>query len=179
VNQQEFFRRVLETLEQFQIPYMVVGSVGAMLHGRPRLTNDVDVVVELERAKIAGIITSFPLPEFYVPPAQVIHTELDRRGSFNIIHAETGSKVDLIIRKDTPHGREEFLRRRREPFAPGFDCMSARPEDVIIGKLRYYKQGGSEKHLQDISGMLEVSGDQIDMDYLRNWALETGLQGRA
>jgi hypothetical protein len=47
VNQEAFFGMVLHALERCGIPYMVAGSVAAMLYGEPRLTNDMDVVVEM------------------------------------------------------------------------------------------------------------------------------------
>ena len=42
----------------------------------------------------------------------------------------------------------------------------ARPEDVILSKMQYYKEGGSEKHLRDIAGMLKISGENIDFGYI-------------
>jgi len=53
--------------------------------------------------------------------------------------------------------------------------VAARPEDVILGKMWYYAEGGSDKHLRDITGMLRISGDQIDRDDIRNWADKLGL----
>ncbi len=47
--------------------------------------------------------------------------------------------------------------------------MAASPEDVIISKMRYYQEGGSEKHLRDITGVLRVQGDRIDRDYIAQW----------
>jgi hypothetical protein len=51
----------------------------------------------------------------------------------------------------------------------------ASPEDVIIGKMLYYREGGSEKHLRDITGILKVSGDQVDRAYVARWAAELGV----
>jgi hypothetical protein len=46
----------------------------------------------------------------------------------------------------------------------------ASPEDVILKKLVYYREGGSEKHLRDIAGVLKVQGAQLDREYLYQWA---------
>ena len=51
----------------------------------------------------------------------------------------------------------------------------ARPEDVIVGKMVYYQEGGSEKHLRDITGILMVSGDDVDREYVAGWAERLGL----
>jgi len=48
--------------------------------------------------------------------------------------------------------------RRKLRILPDRDVFVARPEDVILSKMQYYREGGSEKHLRDITGMLKVSG---------------------
>ena len=51
----------------------------------------------------------------------------------------------------------------------------APPECVIVRKLEFYREGGSEKHLRDIRSMLAVSGDQIDRKELDEWIRARGL----
>jgi hypothetical protein len=46
---------------------------------------------------------------------------------------------------------------------------------VIIGKMLYYQEGGSEKHLRDIAGMLRVGGGLVDRAYIEKWARELGV----
>jgi len=175
VRQQEFFERVVRGLESLGIPYMVTGSVGAMLYGEPRLTNDMDVVVELPAEAVLRFLALFPPPEFYTPARETMRTEIGRRGQFNVIHSGSGSKVDFIIRKDTAFAREEFARRQVSAFSEGLDCRSATPEDIVLSKLMSYREGGSEKHLRDIGGILRVSDDRIDMTYLAKWVAVLGL----
>jgi hypothetical protein len=50
----------------------------------------------------------------------------------------------------------------------------APPEYVIVRKLEYFREGGSEKHLRDIRSMLNVSGDQIDRSILDDWIARQG-----
>jgi hypothetical protein len=54
--------------------------------------------------------------------------------------------------------------------------MLAPPEYVIIRKLEYYREGGSEEHLRDIRSMLAVSGGQLDRPSLAEWIERRGLQ---
>jgi hypothetical protein len=97
----ELFVRPLNDLG---IRYLVSGSVAAMLYGEPRVTHDIDLVVFLRHNDIARLPTAFPPPEFYVPPPEVIGAETSReRGSFNIIHADSGLKADLYMA-----GRDEM-----------------------------------------------------------------------
>jgi hypothetical protein len=79
-------------LNRFGFRYVVSDSVAAILYGEPRLTNDVDFVVFLWQADIVRLQEAFPSPEFYVPPPEVISSEIARptKGQFNVIHADTG-----------------------------------------------------------------------------------------
>lgn len=92
------------------------------------------------------------------------------RGQFNVIHPGSGNKVDFMIARDDAWGKSQFTRRVRKLILPDRETYVAAPEDVILGKLWYYHEGGSEKHLRDIVGMLQVSEDEIDRSYITHWA---------
>ena len=98
-----------------------------------------------------------------------------RRSQFNIIHSHSGSKIDVIIQKDTPFDRSRFARTRIIMSAQRFGAKFASPEDVILKKLEYYREGGSEKHLRDIASMLRISAGEIDRSYIEQWAATLGL----
>lgn len=169
MNQHEFFEHVLRELERLQVPYMVAGSVGAMIHSRPRLTVDMDVIVDLEPAKAVELSAAFDEPGYYLTPLESIEKEIERRGMFNLLHSSSGAKVDFILRKETPHAHEEFRRRTLQPFSDQFRAHAATPEDIMLGKLRYFREGGSEKHLGDIRSILDVRGDSLDFEYIESW----------
>ena len=175
MTQREFFEKVLRDLESLQIPYMVTGSIASMMYGEPRLTIDLDVVIELDPSRIDALSASFPAPDFYFPPAEFVHDYVRRRGQFSILHVKSGSKADMIIRKDTGFAQTEFQRKRRVPFSPTLDVASATPEDVILSKLLYYREGESEKHLRDIHGILVAWRDRLDRPYLQEWIKRLGL----
>ena len=52
----------------------------------------------------------------------------------------------------------------------------APPEYVIVRKLEYFREGGSEKHLRDIRSMLAVSREQIDDAELKKWIQRLDLE---
>ncbi len=58
---------------------------------------------------------------------------------------------------------------------PDQEGAFASPEDVIIKKMEFYREGGSEKHLRDITGILKISGEEVDMRYIEEWAGRLGL----
>ena len=164
-------------LNRLGIRYMVGGSVAAILYGEPRLTHDVDFVVLLRRDQIIPLSEAFPSPEFYIPPPEIIMAEVLRpqRGHFNVIHAGTGFKADFYT-----SGRDElhawaFERVRRLQYY-GETVSLAPPEYVIVRKLEYFREGGSEKHLRDIRSMLAVSGETLDLPELNQWIGRLGLE---
>ncbi len=56
------------------------------------------------------------------------------------------------------------------PPLPGLTATFSPPEELILKKLLYYRDGGSAKHLRDVRAMLEISGDQIDVDRVERGA---------
>jgi hypothetical protein len=164
-------------LNQAGIRYLVSGSVAAMLYGEPRVTHDIDFVVFLRAAVAPRLAELFPPPQFYVPPADSILTEVQRstRGHFNIIHADSGLKADFYTAgRDDLHAWA-FQRVRR--YAIGAHTITlAPPEYVILRKLQYHREGGSEKHLRDIRAMLAVSGELVDRPALQDWIQRLGLE---
>ena len=168
-----------EPLNRGGIRYFVSGSVAAMLYGEPRVTHDIDLVVVLRAGDAIRLSTLFPAPAFYVPPADVILTAMarERRGHFNLIHAESGLKADFYtVGRDELHA---WAFRRIVSYSIGGRSISvAPPEYVILRKLEYFREGGSEKHLRDIRAMMAVSGDQLDRTALDEWVSRLGLESQ-
>ena len=78
-----------------------------------------------------------------------------------------------FLLKPTPFSDSEFARRKQIELLPGFWVYVASPEDVILKKLEYFREGGSEKHLGDIRGMLAET--EIDLPYLLIWIEKLGV----
>jgi hypothetical protein len=171
----ELLQRVVETFDRLQIPYLVTGSVAAMAYGEPRLTNDIDIVVGVENRHIAGLLAAFPPDAFYLSE-EAIQEAIRAEGQFNIIHPGSGLKVDVIVRKETPFEQSRFTRGRIVRPADTYAAAFASAEDVIIKKMEYYREGGSEKHLRDIAGILKISAGEIDETYIVEWADRLGLR---
>ena len=150
-------------LNELGLRYMVSGSVAAIYYGEPRMTNDVDIIVFLRREDARRLIDAFPLESFYCPPLDVIEGERtrDQRGHFNLIHHESGFKADIYLT-----GRDELhawgIGRALEVDLEGDRVVFAPPEYVIVRKLQFFREGGSTKHLRDISRMLIGLGEDWD-----------------
>lgn len=174
MTQAELLRFVVEVLEGLSLPYMIGGSHAAMYYGEPRLTRDIDVVVDISREHLPALLTRFSSNEFYLD-ADAAQDAVDSAGQFNIIHPASGQKIDVYVNPDTPYDRERLSRRHRLPLTAAVDAYFARPEDVILYKLLYARTGG-EVHLRDVVGILRVSGPDLDESYLAEWSTRLGVE---
>lgn len=176
MQEPDLFLVFVEPLNRAGIPYMVTGSIAGIFYGEPRMTHDVDMVVELDSRRIGDFVALFPSDEFYCPPEAVIRAEVrrDTRGHFNLIHLASGFKADIY-----PVGRDPLhtwaIERRRAEKMAGIEVLMAPPEYVILRKLQFYQEGGSDKHLRDIRSMLELSAPVIDRNELEARVSQLGL----
>ena len=170
----ELLRIVVEVFERLQIDYLVTGSVASMAYGEPRLTNDIDIVADIRLEHLDGLEASFPTSEYYMS-REMIEAAIQKAGQFNIIHPASGLKVDIIVRGNSPHDESRFSRKRKIRPAEEYEAFFAAPEDVILKKMEFYKAGGSEKHLRDITGILRISQGEVDHKYISSWAERLGV----
>lgn len=150
---------------------MVTGSFASTFHGEPRMTQDIDVVIDPDVSTVALFVGQFDPDTFYVDDA-VSATE--RRGMFNVIDVATGWKVDLIIRKDRAFSEEEFRRRLPVRIADVATYVAS-AEDTILSKLEWSAKSGSERQLRDDVSVIQVQRATLDFGYLEHWATELGL----
>jgi hypothetical protein len=171
----DLLKKIVKAFEKLNIPYLVTGSVASMAYGEPRLTNDIDIVAGIEDRHITGLIEEFQSDEFYISDS-MIKEAIFRHGQFNIIHPSSGLKIDVMIKKNTSFDHSRFSRKKRLVPSESYEADFAAPEDVIIKKMEYYREGGSEKHLRDITGILKISSESVDIDYISEWADRLGLE---
>lgn len=164
----------IDPLDSAGLPYAIVGSVASSVYGEPRATNDVDMVIQLSKPDAEKLVRAFPAERFYLPPQEVIEVELSRAvgGHLNVIALETMMKADLY---PLVPSEAAWFSRRRALEIDGRRVWFAVPESVILHKLRFFRDGGGEKHLRDIRGMLQVSADQIDIAALERAVAEMRL----
>jgi hypothetical protein len=169
MEQYELLLFVVACLDKLKIRYFVTGALASIAYGEPMLTNDIDVVVDMSLSQNDAFISCFSEEEFYFD-VHSMRTAVNRRSQFNIIHPESGLKVDVIIAKKDDFDQSRFARIKKLLVSETKTADFASPEDVIIKKLLYYKEGRSEKHIRDIAGMLKISSELIDRAYITSWA---------
>jgi hypothetical protein len=137
----------------------------------PRMTRDIDLVVELSVTDVDRLSDLFQ-KDFYLDP-EVVRAAIDRQGTFNLIHTELAVKVDFVVRKDSEYRRLEFTRRREVSFE-GHRFSIVAPEDLVISKLDWARDTRSEVQLGDVRNLLQALPD-IDRVYVEHWAAQLGL----
>ncbi len=145
---------------------LIAGSLASALHGEPRSTQDIDLVVDPTPEQLAVLVDGLDRQRFYVGDA---FGALERRDQFNIIDVTTGWKVDLIVRKDRPFSQTEFDRRQPAVIL-GVTTAVASVEDTILAKLEWAKAGDSDRQRRDVIAMVSIQRATLDLNYLRHWA---------
>ena len=167
---------ITSRLERAGIDYCIVGGLASIAYGRPRLTLDADLVVSLKPLQVGTLLEAFPADDFYLPPADVLQAELQRdsRGHFNIIHQHSALRADCYLPGRSYLADWELAHRQRLPLGSG-EAWFAPPESVIIHKLIFYHEGGSDKHLEDIRGIL-AAGTMLDRPLVELWVDKLSLR---
>jgi hypothetical protein len=153
---------------------MLTGSLASSYHGAPRATQDIDLVVDGSREALESLAGPLREAGMYVSE-EAIRAAVSTRGMFNAIDAETGWKVDFIVRKDRPFSRHEFEHRQTTKYL-GLDLSVARAEDVVVAKLEWSKLADSERQLRDVAEIVSVQGDDLDIAEVGQWAERLGLE---
>lgn len=175
MTQDELLRHLAGVLEALGVRYFVTGSIATIYYGEPRFTNDIDVVVDLPERRIAEFCAGFPAEEFYLSE-EALRRAVRRHGTVNILHPASGLKLDIMIPEASLFNERRFQRMRRLRPAEDIEVSFASAEDVILKKMEFYREGGSEKHLRDIAGILRIQGNSLDTDYIDGWADQLGLE---
>lgn len=171
-TQQEFLLRLARLLDEAGIPYMTAGSTSSSIHGHPRATQDVDVVIDPTEDQLDSLIRL--LGQDYYINREVAFEAMRSRTMFNVIALDGGWKADLIVCKDRPFSRREF-ERRCQVEVMGQVLWLVAPEDVILSKLEWMRGRESDVQYSDALGVAISQWGNLDMEYLNKWAVELGV----
>lgn len=166
--------RLLQALDRLEIPYMIGGSGASSVHGLTRTTGDIDMVAKIGADDVQSLVTELH-PDFYIDGQQV-RTAIEHSRSFNVIHYRSSYKFDIFPLTGDRYQQAQFGRRRFETSSVFtgalLELAVSSPEDVILSKLRWYRQGGgvSDQQWNDVLGVIAVQRDKLDLPYLREWA---------
>ena len=170
-DQLRFLLAIAERLDGADIAYMVTGSVALAAYATPRMTRDIDLVVEISGDDVSTIVALFQGDCFI--DAESVRRAVTTAGMFNIIHEDWIVKADFVVRKSEEYRLTEFERRRAIEIE-GRSIMFVAPEDLILSKLLWSRQSASELQQRDVRDLLDaVAG--LDVPYLERWATRLGV----
>jgi len=164
-----------EVLERAGVRYFVGGSVASSMHGVPRYTSDLDLVVDLSEVQIPTLLAAAG-PDFDIDE-ESLREEARRRGSWNIFHVPSMLKIDLFFFKGDSFSESQLARRVALEIVPGKKVYFASAEDVVLRKLLWYREGNeaSEKQIPDVVAILKMKRGELDTNYLDHWAARLGV----
>jgi hypothetical protein len=166
----DVLRDMSQRLESGGVAYMLTGSMAMNFYAQPRMTRDIDLVVNLAADQIDRFISLFE-SDYYIDRRAVANA-IAQRSMFNLIHNETIIKFDCIVLKDQQYRQEEFARRRRITIAD-FQTWIVTREDLILSKLYWARDSKSELQLRDVKNLLSRD---CDMPYLYSRADNLGVK---
>lgn len=169
----DVLRDVATRLSKANIPYMLTGSMALNFYARPRMTRDIDIVIDLREEDIVRLEKELS-DVYYMDRASVRASLRVGPRMFNVIHQETVIKVDLIIRPDSAYARMAFARRRSHEFS-GTQVVVIAPEDLVLSKLEWARDSHSEFQLRDVSSVLQ-DVENLDIAYIQHWVARLGLE---
>jgi hypothetical protein len=164
-------RRVGNAIEEVGGAYFVGGSIASSLQGEPRSTNDIDIVLKLAEDRIDDWVAA--LGADFEVDTDKLREALSNGTSCTAFYLPTVTKIDLFVLGSDRYDQSEFTRRRHvQVQSTGGTLVVKSPEDTVLRKLLWYRQGGcvSDRQWRDVVEVLHVSGPEMDDWYLSSWA---------
>lgn len=167
MTEHDLLRDCLQRLSRSQFNYMLVGSMAGNYWGIPRSTHDIDFVIEYDAETVDEMVDLFS-GDFFIQRSSV-HSALSPPYQFNALDNRSALKVDFFRLAGDDYELERFTRRRKVKILET-DAFIAAPEDIVLHKLRWYSISPSDRQLTDAAGILSVSRENLDHEYLNRWA---------
>lgn len=169
---------LIKVYDKYNIRYYICGSLASSLYGMARSTQDVDIVSDINFELTDKIVEDLKSDYFIL--SEMITEAIKYKSSFNLIHLETMIKIDIFILKDEPYHKISIERISDDSIFPDQDSFKVKfssPEDVILSKLKWYKEGNmiSERQWLDVLGIIKVQNEKLDKIYLLKWAEELNI----
>jgi len=167
-----FFQKITDVLDQYNIPYMLSGSIAMGLYVVPRMTRDIDFIIHLDPKNLDFFVNSFK-DGFYCDRDVVKEAIETPIKMFNIIDHATGYKADFVVLKNDAFRQEEFNRRVQMEFY-GKKIYVVSAEDLLISKLIWIQDIQSAIQMEDIRNLVAI--DHLDREYISKWVKKLNLR---
>jgi len=169
---------VVQVFRELGIRHFIGGSIASSFHGATRSTMDVDVVCDLTESQAVPFVSRFNA-DFYVSQTAV-ENAVRNKSCFNLIHLPTAFKVDVFVSRGRPFDKDSMRRATQEKIGTTrtLEVPIATAEDSIVSKLEWYRltEETSERQWNDVTRLVRLLGDHLDITYLRHAADTVGVR---
>ncbi|MBI3596011.1 MAG: hypothetical protein HY203_02525 [Nitrospirae bacterium] len=155
------YQRVVTLLESLRVPYLIVGGLATGVLGEPRLTHDVDAIVDLKTGDLDRLLPK-AREEGFDFDEQAVRANIKRQGTFRLQYQNAW--LDIIV-SSTEFEQSAFKRKKRVQVLD-VEANFPSPEDFILLKLI----PGRQKDLLDVESVVARHRDKLDRAYLEQWA---------
>lgn len=172
MNPEKLLCKIVKILEKLKISYIITGGFAVAVLAKPRFTADIDIIIELLPQKIPQLAKELlSIDKDVYVNEESIKSASENQGEFNFIHPQTGLKVDFWMKR---YSFERFERAVVKKI-DGQKVNFITPEDLILSKLIWYKEGQGAKQVEDIRSLLRIA--KPDLNYIKKWAEQQSTIG--
>jgi hypothetical protein len=162
----ELVRAVDALAEAFaarSVRHALIGGLAISMRGRPRLTQDVDLLVDVPQIALPGLLDDLVERGFSLEPAVVINQYVREH-----ITAFSFGRVRIDWLKPVlPFYARALADASPLPWSEGHVVRVASPEGLVLTKMVSFRSRDQD----DIETLLTANRDTIDVDLIREeWA---------
>lgn len=155
--------RLGEAFDARGIRYALLGGLATMLRGRPRFTQDVDVLLDVPQIALPGLLDELIVRGFTLDPPTVIREFVQEHMTafrFGVV------RIDWL-KPVLPIYAHALAAATSLPWTEGHDLRVLAPEGLIITKMVAFRPQDQE----DIRTLLTANRETIDVELVRReWA---------
>ena len=156
----EALRIAQSKLDESGIRNAVIGGLAVAAWGRPRVTDDVDVKVDVTRSEVEKLV------ELMAPEFRPVESAVEHAKSIGVLFLDGPDNVRLdLLLADLGFDGQALERAVEREVVPGFSARLCTAEDLILYKLITTRPRDRE----DVRSVLQEQGDQLDRAYVEHW----------
>ena len=159
----EALRYLSRLCHELGVRWALIGGVASNLYrDRPRLTQDVDVTIEVDRGQWSSLAARLRTDGW------TLHPEVDYPDVV-LLRAQSRLAIDVLVAK-TEYQRIALDRVIEHAMEPELRIPVLAPEDIIVHKLI----AGRHTDIDDVERIL-ASRPDLDRTYLEHWIAQWAL----
>ncbi len=159
----ELIVRVSNALRNEDLPFMLIGGQAVLLHGQPRLTEDIDITLGVSPEMLPSVLNACQEADLEILPEDPA-VFVGETYVLPAVDPPSSIRLDFIF-SDLPYERQAIERAVMVELTD-VPIPFASAEDLILHKLF----SGRPRDIEDVQGVIRIRGETLDWDYIELWA---------